>query len=144
MTRALYTPDNPRDPIMDRRVSTLERRSLTRQTNLKSTNPVGGIRLLWEVNGTITTGKSHRFDLETGDSFTLDSFRIRLATTGTTTTTVELRRNGIAVATLTLTSGVATNVASESLSFVGGDYLEYAITGAGTGAADLLATTRLV
>lgn len=63
--------------------------------------------------------------------------RASLGTAGTTTTTVVLMKNGADVATLNLTSGVATTTQGYSTAFAAGDYFQVRTTAVGTGATDL-------
>ena len=126
---------------LQRRVANLERRIFERDNA-----GAGGdtIRMGWAVDGVLTTGTSHGWPLTSGDSYTLDDLSATLDTAGSTTTTLEVRKNGVAVATLDLAAGITSASVAPSESYADGDLYTIAITAAGTGAADLQTFARFV
>ncbi len=67
-----------------------------------------------------------------------------LSTPGTSTTTVEWRKNDGVAATLSLASGVSLVTATVSVDMADTDYLTMATTAAGTGAKGLVVHSRAV
>ncbi len=74
-------------------------------------------------------------------------WQARLATAGSTATTIVLKRNGVTIATLTLGAGVSSGsvavvdpATNKGYQLVGGDYLSAQVTAAGTGAVGLCAS----
>jgi hypothetical protein len=84
----------------------------------------------------MSVAESERYNVE--DPFRLTQVDATLLTAGTTTTTVEVRKNGSSAQTLTLTSGVSHVVEfPTTVSFVRGDKLTVKTTAVGTGATGL-------
>lgn len=97
--------------------------------------------ILWSVDGALVTGKSHRYVF--GVAHTLYEFLVFLdGATGTTDTVVEIRRNNVALITLTLASGIDAASSVEQHVYEAGDTLHFAITTVGTGAESLQAIAR--
>lgn len=145
MTRPLHFPDRVKDPITERRIDNLEARSLTRP---QTTNPVtvadtGVFRILWSIDGTVGEGSSNVWPFFTGDAANLGLFWATIASTTTTDTDLEVRRSGIAVATLTLVAGTGVqSLVYLSESYADGDFYTVAVTAAGAGAEDLQTIAR--
>lgn len=144
MTQPLTFPEHPTNPVTERRVDNLERLSLTRpQTTTPLAESNGVFRVLWSVDGPLSAGQSNLFPFFDGDESTLALAWARIAGTSTGASSVEFRRNGVAVATLTIAAGTdVEELALIAEPFATGDGLTIAITAPGTDAADLLAIAR--
>jgi len=92
-----------------------------------------------------TYGTQFRFYNDTDYALTLYAVRCNLGTAGSTTTTVDVLKNGTSVWSVTpanrpsLTSGLLTAVggAIDAPSVAAGQYLDVAVTAAGTSASDM-------
>lgn len=144
MTQPLGFPDQPTHPVTERRLDMVERRSLTQAAVNSSLVSDGGVfRVLWSVNGPLTAGQSNVFPFFDGDEASLALAWARIASTTSSGSTLEVRRNGIAVATLTVPSGTGMEeLALPSEAFAAGDALTFAVTGVGTSAEDLQMLAR--
>ncbi len=92
--------------------------------------------------GLLTTGASPPY-FRRPNGGTVTEFFAALGTAGTGTTTVVLRRAGVDVATLDLTSGETTKSSGDlDLDYTDTQLLTVAVTAAGTAAADLTAIVR--
>lgn len=138
MTKVVRRRDEP-DRIHDHedRIRALERRIREEESSAAVDT---SLEILWAVDGAITTGVSNRYYFESAQ--TMSAFRVTLATTGSTATILELRKNGVAITTVTLAASTTTTRVAASATFASGDYYTIAITTAGTGAEDLQTQTE--
>lgn len=90
--------------------------------------------VLWTVPNALSPGKSHSFRLR--DARTLANVEFELGSPGTTTTTVELRKNGVAATTVTIPANSTSYSAVVSVAFVASDTFSAAITSPGTNSAN--------
>ncbi len=139
MTRPLVFPEHPKDPVTERRIANLEKRSLTQQAiGSDDYVPSGVIEVPWGVVGAFAAGASTPKPIWTPSS--LVAFYAIIASTTTTDTEFELRHNGVAMPLGVLTLGAGTDV--EGIVYVGegfavdDDYV-IAVPTVGAGAADL-------
>lgn len=107
-----------------------------------STGPAANQTIVWNRAGTVsTTTGAQRFRFPA--NATIIGASLALNTSGSTSTTVSIKKNGTALtfaSALTLGSGataLAEQAISGSASVVAGDYLTVDITAAGTSASDL-------
>lgn len=121
---------------IERRLGNLERRILARAEAAASESPPV---IAWGVTGVLTVGRSHDQDMWL-DAVTLTEFMARLDTAGSTSTVIEVRRSGVAVATLTLAAGITTASVAVNANYTASDTYSVAVTTAGTGASDLQTT----
>lgn len=138
MTRPLVFPEHPTDPVTERRIDNLEKRSLTQQAIDGSDVSLDNVaEYAWGVDGPVGAGISTPKPIWTQSS--LVAFYAVIMSTTTTATVFELRHNGIALV-LGLTLAAGTDV--DGIVYIGegfapGDDYEIAITSAGAGAEDL-------
>ena len=137
-TRPLPFPENPHDPVVQRRLANLEKRSLTQQA-IAGDDVVGDRtqEFSWGVVGSLSAGVSTPKPIWVPS--VLVAFYAIIPGTTTTSTVFELRHNGVAIV-LGLTLAAGTDV--EGVVYIGEgfapeDDYEIAITSAGAGAADL-------
>lgn len=135
-TRPLPFPEQPKSPVVERRLANLEKRSLTRQA-IGSDDYVSDNtdEYAWGVDGTLTTGTSSPKPIWVPS--TLVAFYAVVLSVTTTSTVIELLHNGITIP-FGLTLAAGTNV--EGTVYVGegfapGDTYEIAVVTAGSGAA---------
>lgn len=99
----------------------------------------GDAELLFSLTGDVYLSTSGRYYVQEAGSIV--SLVLALGTTGSSTTTVAILKNGVSQTTLSLTSGVYMNSSTPSISLSPGDYLQVQVTLVGTGAKNLLVQT---
>lgn len=137
-TRPLPFPEQPKDPVVQRRIANLEKRSLTQQA-IAAVDfvPDNVNEFAWGVDGTLAAGESTPKPIWVQS--VLVAFYAVIPGTTTTSTVFELRHNGVAIV-LGLTLAAGTDV--EGVVYIGegfapGDDYVIAVTSAGAGAADM-------
>lgn len=138
MSEKILAPDIRR--VLDslgRRVGILERR-----VNPSAVAAGGGSNdeIIFSYPGALSVNESPPVKLRY-DGF-LASVAIALTTAGSSTTTIQIKRNGTVIATLTVGSGVADSVPAVNVRVFGEDRLSVRISGVGTGAAGLTVMAR--
>lgn len=95
----------------------------------------GGGGPLWHMAGPVVVATFDSWPATTDEVF--DEWRARLTVAGTTATTVQIAKNGVAVVTFEIAAGAPAGEASVAVAVADGDYLTAAVTGAGVGAIGL-------
>lgn len=137
-TRPLPFPEQPKSPVVERRLANLEKRSLTQQAIASDDSVPDNIsEIPWGVVGPLTAGVSSPKPI--WNPTTLVAFYAIIPSTTTTATVFELRHNGVAMA-LGLTLAAGTDV--DGIVYIGegfavGDDYEIVVTSAGAGAENL-------
>lgn len=137
MSQQLLPPDIRRlIASLEQRVSALERRL---QFNVTSADPD---EIIFTLPGTLSASESPPVRIRNGAQLT--SVVVNLGTAGTSTTTVQLRRSGVSVVSVSLTSGSTLMKVPASVRF-GADQelMTAAITAVGAGARNLTLQARL-
>lgn len=134
----LLTPDIRRMiGELGRRVGILERRVTVAAT---ATGTPPNNDLIFSYAGTLAAGESPPAKLRYGGF--LATLAVALGTAGSTSTTLEVKRNGTVVATVVVPSTAADYGAPVGARVFPEDRITVEITTAGTGAADMTATAR--
>lgn len=137
MSEKLVAPD-VRRTIGDheRRLGILERRITTRTATAATVETV-----MFSYAGTLTTGTSPPARILPGGILTV--LAVTLGTAGTSSTVIDVERNGTTVATVTVPSGTTVHNGEVNARFAAdSDKLTLTIISAGTGAADMTAAAR--
>lgn len=138
MSEKLLAPDLRRIiEGLTRRVAILERRI----TTSAATDAVPNDDIIFCYTGTLASA-SESPPVKLRYSGILSILAVGLATAGSTSTTLEVKRNGTVVATVVIPSGSADYGAHIGARFEAEDRLTVRLASAGTGAADMTATAR--
>lgn len=141
MTRPLPFPDSPTNPVTERRVDNLERRSLTRAAT-DARDDGEPLEAIFSHPGKPTTDESARWYPRR--TATLTAVFVSLGTAGTSDTILTVYVNGGSQGTITLGSGVHDSYAAfDDQLLADTDYLTVAATTVGAGAANLTVQARL-
>lgn len=119
----------------ERRLAIIERRIRTPPTFPTETE------LIFSLPGVVLVSTSPKAYLRADSR--LVNIVCSLGTTGTSTTTVQIKKNGSTIATVTLTSGVGFSRIRAGETFIAdSDAVTVNVSGAGTGAAGLIVQLR--
>lgn len=137
MSRTLRTPTTTEQrTALEARVYELERRISEQRVGAADSPP----EVLWAVNGALALGRSNNYDVPA--AYTLLQVILELGTAGSTKTTISIRKNGSTVIAWDIAAGATIGGGGCSVPFGGGDKYSVAITGVGTGAANLQTQAR--
>jgi hypothetical protein len=138
VSEKLLVPDIRRSiGDLARRIGILERRV---STAVSATGSPANDDIIFSYAGDLAATESPPVKLRYGGFFS--TLSIALGTAGSTSTILEVKRNGSTVATITVPSSAADYGAAVGVRTFGEDRVSIEITTVGTGAADMTASAR--
>lgn len=141
-TRPLPFPEQPKSPVVERRLANLEKRSLTRPQIDQQGDEPEDLEAVFSHAGSPTTDESPRWYPRITAS--LYEVLVSLGTAGSSDTDVEVYVNGGLQGTITLGSGVNVAIGYFSNALAANtDWLTVAVTTVGTGAENITVQARL-
>lgn len=129
-------------PDLRRTLADLERRLQILERRIRASAPDSvDSEIIFSLSGTVIASSSSKAFVRTGGR--LVKVVCSLVTAGTTTTTVQIKKNGSTVVTVNLGSGVTLDETIANVEFgKDSDALSITVSAAGSGAAGLTVQTR--